>query len=137
MEFPLRQSQRNSHIIRESKPLSVQRRQKSQFSPDPTFSRSRLSIREMATITTTTSPLAAVTSGQYEQAMIQGAVKKRITIFKHLQKTYSSNVSTNNRVVMKLENMGVILFFVQKMILKEYILSKKEFQRSLLLRRVC
>jgi hypothetical protein len=89
----------------------------------------------MASITT--SPLAAVTSGQYEQAMIQGAVRKRITIFKHLQKTYSSNSAKTNRIGMKLENIGVILFSVQKMISKEYILNKKAFQRSLPLHRVC
>jgi hypothetical protein len=34
-----------------------------------------------------TSPLATVTSGQYEQAMLQAAVKKRISIFEYLQKT--------------------------------------------------
>jgi hypothetical protein len=37
-----------------------------------------------------TSPLHTVTSGQYEQAMLQAAVKKRISIFEYLQKTYPS-----------------------------------------------
>ena len=35
-----------------------------------------------------TTTLVNVTSGQYEQAMLHGAIKKRISIFQYLQKTY-------------------------------------------------
>ena len=43
----------------------------------------------MMSIHVTTSPLHTVMTGQYEQAMLQGAVKKRISIFEYLQKTYA------------------------------------------------
>jgi len=44
----------------------------------------------MVSIYVATSPLHTVTTGQYEQAMLQGAVKKRISIFEYLQKTYAT-----------------------------------------------
>jgi hypothetical protein len=73
----------------------------------------------------TPSSLPTVQSGYYEQALLQGALKKRLSTFQYLQKM-SVPLFSKVIVVMKRENIGVMSFFVQNKIWTQFILSKKE-----------
>ena len=68
--------------------------------------------------------LATVNTGQYEQAMLQTAVKKRISILEYVKKTFYEG---DMKLILDMiwENTGVTLSCAQKRISKECILNKK------------
>lgn len=78
----------------------------------------------------TISPQAPISTSQFEQSVLQSAVKKRISVFQYLQKMYTLKLSFESNVVMRRVNIGMTLYFVPKRISKDYIQSRRESRRG-------